>query len=398
MDGHARPLETARALEGWADARGWTGPDPYDGMNATRLVGPVRRTRRGRQILTQLVKRSPLDLRPLLGVPAGESAATIALAASAYARNGFLEPALARTRLEATLARLEALRSPGFEEPCWGYHFDVQTRVFFYPRRSPNTIATVFAGLALLDAHEATGDPAYLERATGVGDFFLRHVPQTPDPPGSYFGYLVDDRTPIHNANMLVATVLARLWRETGRLDFAAAAEDAVAYTVTRQRPNGSWPYGERPHLRWVDNHHTGYVLEALEVCRRCGIGAADAAVLRRGAAFYRDRLFQPDGAPRYFDTSLYPIDIQCVATGIQTFSLLAAEDPELAETARRVFLYGFGNMRRRDGSFAFQRTRFWTIRTPHLRWGQAPMLLALTHLLKLEEPAREAATPLPDV
>ena len=387
MERRARAVEAARTLEEWAHARGWTGPDPYDGMNATRLVGPLRRTRRGRQILTQAVKCSPVDLRPLLGVPPGQSAAALALAASAYARNGFLEPRLARERLEACLARLEELRSPGFEEPCWGYHFDVQTRVFFYPRRSPNTIATVFAGIALLDAREATGDPAYLERASAVGDFFLRHVPQTPDPPGAYFGYLVGDRTPIHNANVLVAMLLARLGRETGREDFAGAAEAAVAYTVARQRPDGAWPYGEQPHLGWVDNHHTGYVLEALGVCRRCGIEAADAAALRRGAAFYRDRLFRADGAPRYFDTSLYPVDVQCVATGIQTFSLLAAADEEFAEAAWRVFSYGLEKMQRHDGSFAFHRGRLWTIGTPHIRWGQAPMLLALTHVIRLDEP-----------
>ena len=50
-----------------------------------------------------------------------------------------------------------------------------------------------------------------LELAIGAGDFFLRHVPQTDAEPGAYFGYLPGDDTPIHNANMLVAALLARL-------------------------------------------------------------------------------------------------------------------------------------------------------------------------------------------
>lgn len=366
-----RVVATARALEAWARARDWTGTDPYDGMNATRFVASLRRTKRGRQAVTQLVKRSPLDLRRLLGIPSGQSAASVALAASAYARNGFIDAELARLRCAACLARLEALRSPGFAEPCWGYHFDVQTRVFFYPRGAPNTIATVFGGLALLDA-------GHIEEAEAVGHFFLRHVPQTVDAPGAYFGYLVGDRTPIHNANMLVAMLLARLAEKTGRDDFAAAAREAVAYTVGRQRADGSWPYGELPHLGWVDNHHTGYVLEALEACRRCGVRGTEDA-LARGAAFYRERLFRADGAPRAFAESLYPIDIQCAATGIQTFAVLGD-----ADQARLVFTYAVEKMLRRDGSFVFQRGRLWTIRTPHIRWGQAPMLLALTHLIAL--------------
>jgi hypothetical protein len=38
--------------------------------------------------------------------------------------------------------------------------------------------------------------------------------------------------------------------------------------------------------------------------------------------------------------------------------------------------------MHRPDGAFAFQRRRFWRNDTPHVRWGQAPMLRALVHLL----------------
>lgn len=361
------PADSARALEAWAYARGWRGTDPYDALNATRIVAPLRRTRRGRQVLTQVVKRSPLDLRPLLGIPRDESAAALALAASAYARNGFLDDAIARKRRDECVARLVALRSAGFDEICWGYHFDVQTRVFFYPRNSPNAIATVFGGLALLDA----GD---VERAESVGNFFIRHVPQTVDPPGAYFGYLVGDRTPIHNANMLIAMLLTRLAHVTGREDFAGAAERAVTYTVARQRPDGAWPYGERPDLGWVDNHHTAYVLEALTVCR------APEDAIERGVAFYRERLLDPDGAPRYFDTSRLPVDGQAVAAAIQALSIMGD-----AEGASRVFQYAITQLRRPDGAFVFQRDRAWTIRTPHMRWVEAPMLLALTHLIELE-------------
>ena len=147
------------------------------------------------------------------------------------------------------MGALAELRATTFREPCWGYHFDVQTRVFFYPRTSPNTIATAFAGLGLLDAYELAGVDSALEPAIGAGEFFIRRIPQTEAEPGAYFGYLPDDRTPIHNANMLVAALLARLARVAGRADFADAARAAVEYTVSRQRSDGEWPYGEQPGL-----------------------------------------------------------------------------------------------------------------------------------------------------
>jgi hypothetical protein len=379
--GHAASL--AVALERWGTARGWAGTDPYDGLNAAvprRLLG---RWPLALRILTQAVKRSPLDLRPLLGIPAGLSAATVGQLASAYARNGFLDTAAAADRLGWCVEHLELLRSPAFPEPCWGYHFDVQTRVFFYPRTTPNTIATAFAALGLLDAHELAATPGALALAAGTGDFFLRHVPQTPAGDGAYFGYLPGDRTPIHNASMLVCAVLARLARALGREELAEAAAAGLRHLIAHQRPDGSWPYGEEPHLQWVDGFHTGYVLDCVQTCLEAGVGGDDAwDAWRRGLGFYAERLTEPDGTPRYTPDSRYPVDGQCVAQALQTFARAAAHAPALAARRWAVLDYAERALRRPDGAFAFQRERWWLNRAAHPRWVEAPMLCALAHLL----------------
>ena len=201
-----------RSNDGETPERG-RGPDPYDALNATRLPRIARESPLALRVVTQAVKRSPVNLRPVLGIADGLSAATLAHVISAYARNGFLDEVEAQSKLRECINRLASLRCATFAEPCWGYHFDVQTRVFFYPRTTPNTIATAFAALALLDAYDLAGVGDGLDLAIGAGDFFLRHVPQTATAKGSYFGYLPGDSTPIHNANMLVAELLARLAR-----------------------------------------------------------------------------------------------------------------------------------------------------------------------------------------
>jgi hypothetical protein len=368
---------TLRALERWGSERDWAGSDPYDGLNATRLAGPLRRSRLGRRLLTQAVKRSPFDLRQPLAIPEEHDSAALAHVISAYARNGFLPPEEASSKLEQALQRLESLRCPGFDEPCWGYHFDVQTRVFFYPRGAPNSIATAFAGAALVDAYESSRDEELLRRAEAVGDFFLRHIPQTPTDEGAYFGYLVGDRTPIHNANMLVCALLARLSAHTGRGDFADAAGAGVAHTLGHQRPDGSWLYGDEPHLGWIDNFHTGYVLEALDTCLKAGVPSASAEALERGLDFYSRVLFVDGAIPKYKVKSTYPIDIQSVAQAIQTFSLSGGYERQ----AWRVFDFARTRMLRPDGAFIFQIHRLWSNRIAHVRWGAAPMLLALVHL-----------------
>lgn len=386
-------------LERWGAERDWRGRDPYDALNGSR-ARVIGRTPLGRRLVIQLAKRSPVDLSVPLGVPRGENANTIAHVLSAYAR---MPDDLGNSRLDAAartewcIDRLEALRSPGYEEPCWGYHFDVETRYFFYSRQTPNTIATAFAAHGLLDAAERRGSERAAALAAGAGEFFLRRIeataPATGEPggiptPGAFLGYFPGDRTPIHNASLLAASVLARLAaRDPSRSDYAQRARDAVAYAVAMQRPDGSWPYSEGPDGMggWVDNFHTGYVLDAL---LRCGeaLGLDDALqVWERGLDLFAAKLVDPDGAPRFTLERRHPIDGQCVAQSIDTFARASRRHPERLADAHRVLRFGLERMRRSDGAFHFQRQRRFVNRAPHVRWVQAPMLSALVTLLEAE-------------
>jgi hypothetical protein len=384
--------EVVGTLESYGDRHDWVGTDPYEGLNATRFVRPLAGSMRGRQLIVQAVKRCPVDLRPLLGIAPEVNAATAAWVVSAYARDNLLPADESLAKLHGAIGLLERLRCRAYDEPCWGYPFDTQTRVFFYPRTAPNTIATAFAGMALLDAHERTGDDALLDEAVGVGRFFLRHVPQTPAAQGAYFGYLVGDRSPIQNANTHVCALLARLGRRIDDDELTEAARRGIEYALALQRDDGSWLYGERPDLAWVDGYHHGYVLDALRVCADAGLDPRLPAAIRRGLEYYRREMLLPDGTPKYYSSSVYPIDSQCVAQAIQTFAIASHEDPAYRDVAWRVFEWSLRQMRRRDGLFIFQRRRLWTNRLPHMRWVVACLLLALTHLRNAEVEARQQA------
>lgn len=373
-------LRTLRDLERTGHERQWSGTDQYDALNATRVPQFALRSALGRRLVIQAVKRCPFDLRPLLGVPPGVNAVSVAWAASTYALNGFLPEAEAGRRLARAVETLDRLRLDAHGGACWGYHFDFQSRVFFYPRSTPNSIATVFAGMALLDAYERLGDAELLDLGHQVGRFFLLEVPQTHDPPGAFFGYLPEDRSPIHNSSLLVTAFLARLHVLTEDDEMGAAAESGLRWSIARQRPDGSWPYGESSNLRWIDNFHTGYVLEALHTCLQAGLDEASEP-LRKGLTFYEGRMFLPDGTPKYFVNKTYPIDMWSIAQAIQTFSIASPLDRCL-EKALHVFAFALREMRDENGSFIFQRTRLWANRACHVRGVMAPTMLALAHLL----------------
>jgi hypothetical protein len=357
-------------LERWGYERSWTGSDPYEGLNAERGRF-LKRSALGRRLLIQLVKRSPLDLRSVLGITPAHNPAALAHVVSAYARPCLMPDPDGRRRLEWALGLLIGSRSPGHTRPCWGYPFDVESR----------TIASSFAGLALLDAHERLGEREQLELAVGTGEFLLHEVKLTRSGGGGYFGYFPGDATPIHNANLLACGLLARLAELTDRRDFLDAARLGSAFALAHQRPDGSWPYGERGNLEWVDNFHTGYVLDSL---LRCARALADEELLgayMRGLRYYTETMFLPDGTPKYRPDSVYPIDSQCVAQAITTFALAEPVKPGSLEWAWRSFGFAVERMLRGDGAFVFQRRRLWSNRTPHVRWVEAPMFDALTRL-----------------
>ena len=74
------------AIRAWGERCDWTGWDPYDALNSPFAPALTLGRPLGRRLLTQVVKGSPVNLRPLLRIPQERDAKGVALAASAYAR------------------------------------------------------------------------------------------------------------------------------------------------------------------------------------------------------------------------------------------------------------------------------------------------------------------------
>ena len=378
--------ETALKLLDYCRANDWAGYDPYDALNSRVFRAlPFLDFKAARPILTQAVKRSPVNLRPLLAVPKSQNPKGIALFLSSLVkltRSRVVDEGPSVSRLAE---RLLAMRSPGQPYSCWGYSFDWQTRAELVPKGSPNIICSTFAGNALLDAHEQSPKTSRLEAAGSAADFLL-DVLFWKDGGKACFSYTPLGRDEIHNANLLGAAFLCRVGRLTGKSRYIDPALEAARYSVSRQRADGSWPYGEGPHQGWIDNFHTGYNLSAL---RRIGQDAATAefeSAVMRGFAFYRSHFFREDGAPKYYHDAVYPIDIHSVAQSVLTlveFEHLGTTSTDLASA---VFHWAMANMWDERGYFYFQKHPHWTMRTPFMRWSQAWMLLALATRLDAGE------------
>ena len=388
FDAESRGLrESARAaveaLLAYCARENWAGYDPYDALNS-RLFGasPFSRSKIARLVFTQGMKRLPINLRPVLLVPKEENPKACALFCSGLMRLtscGILEDdGVAAAMVE----RLVELRSQGRPYYCWGYNFDWQNRGSLVPKYSPNIICTTFAGNALLDAFERDRRQDRMTAAVSAGEFLIKGLNTTIASDGICLSYTPLDRSQIHNANLLGAAFIGRLSELTGRKDFRDVALRATMFSLHRQSPDGSWPYGEEKEQAWIDNFHTGYNLVAL---RKLADVLHDGTVtesLERGLDYYVNHLFCADGVPKYFSDRRWPIDIHCVAQSIITLCELAPLFRGAMPLARKLCLWALENMQSSGGYFYYQRTRFFTNRIPYMRWSQAWMLNALAAIL----------------
>lgn len=378
------PEDALKALFVYCQAREWAGYDPYDALNS-RFLGsiPGSDKRILRLALTQLLKRSPVDLRRPLGIPAVQNPKALALMLRAILKMRHCSPIDGQGLAGYFVDRIAALRSAGTDHWCWGYSFPWQTRDRLVPAGAPNLVCTTFVADALMDAWEATGEPRLLEMAASAAAYIAYELYFEEAPGVASFAYPCPGMTSkVHNANLLAAALLARVQAQRPDPVMLQRALTAARFSASCQQEDGSWFYGEAPTQRWIDNFHTGYNLSGLRsIDRRLGTGEFQEHI-RKGFAFYRAHFLREDGAPRYYHDSTYPIDIHCVAQAILTLLEFADLDASGPRPAQEVYGWAVRHMWDRSGYFYYRVLRFMKIRTSYMRWSQAWMLLALATLV----------------
>lgn len=377
-----------QGVERWVEHHDYKGYEPFDGLSSS--LRPLTFGNRFlEQVLQQVGRRSPFNLRPLLGIEPLESTKGRGYMAMGYLteleRTGADE---ARTKAVACLEWLMRNKSPLYEDYSWGNHFDYASRAGQYSRHESILVWTALIGQAFLDGYERLGDARYLEVAQSVCRWILR-LPREATASGTCLSYLAARQLSIHNANLLGAAMLARTAAHSGSAELLQVARAAVEYSCSRQRADGAWLYGEEPRYAWIDNFHTGYDLDSLKSYIESSGDRAFQPNLERGFHYFKQTFVGPAGEPRYHHDRTYPIDIQCAAQAIETLAKFADEDPEALPLAARVTRWTLRHMRDPSGFFYYRRYPFLTSRIPMLHWGQATMYRALTLLaLKSSSPA----------
>jgi len=366
-------------LENYLDTHDLKGYDPYDALNSEILYKLSFNKKFLKIIYTQALKKLPINLRPLLFIKKDYNPKGLGLFLTGYIKlyslqkdRKFLQ------KIDHIISILDNIKSNGYSGYCWGYNFDWQSRSNFTPKYTPTIVNTAFIAHAFLDAYQLLGNDRFLEIAKSSADFILNDLHISRENNSICFSYTPYDKSKIHNANMLGAGLLARLYSITKEDKFLEFARKAARYVINRQRPDGSWYYADTSYQSWIDTHHTGFVLEALFNYIEFTRDKAYVPNLLVGLEFFKKHFFLQNGRTKFFYDSDYPTDIHGPAQSIVT--LIRLKDIEdNSQLLQRITNWMIDHMQNKNGYFYYRKGRFFYNKISYVRWSQAWVFHALT-------------------
>lgn len=381
-------LQSLSDLQAFCVKEQFKGWDPYDGLNSSlfQAIPFISRNRIARLAWIQFFKRSPVNFRNFSGVKKGYNPKGLGLFLSGYCNLYSMDPQKEYLeKINLFSEQLLSLQNREYSGACWGYNFDWQARAFFQPKNTPTVVASTFVANALLDAYEITKDQTFLNTAVSTSDFILKDLNRTYSKQGNFcFSYSPLDKTAVFNASLLGSRILSRIYSYTGEKKLIQEAKKSVEFCCSYQQADGSWVYGTLPFHQWIDNFHTGYNLECISDYMKYSHDNSYSENLEKGFEYYLKTFFSKKGIPKYYNNSVYPIDIHSPAQFIVTLVKLGkfCEQKELANT---VLDWTIKNMQSKKGYFYFQINRFFSSRIPYIRWAQAWMFYSLSTYLKAD-------------
>jgi len=336
-------------------------------------------------------------LTPALSL-GGRGSGTLTPALSLGGRGGALSEQ-ERERIRAQAIYLESLiaakRLP--QRDLWAHDWDYEIEGVPVTTQTPNLVTTAFVAQAYWDWWSVTGGRAYLERFLSIVEAMLEALPMVEHDGAGCFMYTPVTQYHVHNANLLMAELVARRYTHTADPGDMALIERAVRYSLQDFERTNSFPYAGPPtENAVVDNYHTGYVLRSLHTIARCVPDLSDRLgiwdIVRRGVGFYIARFVRKGrvwfGLHRMTETHSLAESILIhkvfspIMTDGQKESLLSA----IRLTARE--------LKSSKGDFFINNRKYLPFglgcisdRTDMVRWSQAWMIYALAYKWQSPKP-----------
>ena len=182
---------------------------------------------------------------------------------------------------------LERTRCPGYDRFCWGYPFDWVTRNGVIRAGTPLITTTPYVYEAFASVHRLDGRSQWRDVMASIAEHAATDINdrQVAEDAAAAAYHPLDERCDVVNASAYRAFLLMTAAGDFDRDDFRRLAERNLAFVLSAQRPDGSWPYAVDGVRDFVDHFHTCFVLKALAKIERLDGGERCTQAIDRGLA-----------------------------------------------------------------------------------------------------------------
>ena len=378
-------------LFNWVVNSRYLGWDIYDGLNSPFLRDI--KSHYPRVLILQANKYCPINLRQFLKIEKGLDLKGMTLFAQAYASlYTTTDNKRYLTEMQSAVEFIKEISLKGiYGYDCWASHYYPYTSInrSTLSLETPDIIGTSQAIIALVESYKITKNTVEKEIASSAVEYLAERL-FIDDTEMPFFKYTGSNGGPTHvtlNASAQAIEAISAFQGLEYHSDLQPICEKASRTLLQTQRDDGAWAYSVYRNgstKRVQLDFHQGYIIDGLlaylpysddqESIRNC---------IKRASDYYLNVLFRDDGSSYYRHPLPYPIDIHNQAQGIITFSKLGRLDRNYLNVANKIAIWTVKNMQDRSGYFYYQKWPVMTNKIPHMRWGQAWMMLALATLWK---------------
>jgi hypothetical protein len=284
---------------------------------------------------------------------------------------------------------LQKTRCRGYEDYCWGYPFDWETRGGTMTEGTPLITTVPYAYEAFSQVYAIDKEQNWLRIMRSIAEHAFgsyRDSEIAPDTASCAYTPAPDDPGGVINASAYRAFLLTKAGIELSQPRYLEVARRNLNFVLASQNADGSWYYATDGKRDFVDHFHTCFVLKALAKieeltdCNQC------RNAIERGIGYYVRNLFDTKGLPLPFSKpprlTVYRRELYDYAECINLAVLLNGRSPELDRILSSVVTDLLVRWQKPDGSFRARQLLVGWDNVPMHRWAQSQVFRSLCFLL----------------
>jgi hypothetical protein len=280
-------------------------------------------------------------------------------------------------------------RCKGYEDYCWGYPFDWETRTGTIREGTPLITTLPYVYEAFSQVYAIDKDQRWLQVMRSAAEHAFtsyKDIETAPDAASCGYTPAPDDPGGVVNASAYRAFLLTKAGIELSKQEYLDVARRNLNFVLASQNENGSWFYSTEGARDFVDHFHTCFVLKALaKIEQLTGCPRCQSAV-EKGVNYYVTSLFDPNGLPRPFSKAprltVYRRELYDYAECINLAVLLGGHFSNLDSILSDVVADLLTRWQKSDGSFRARELLVGWDNVPMHRWAQAQVFRSLCFLL----------------